>query len=115
METQERRNDEKKAPETWPDLSCRTSDANPKKMADCCKSFFEASDCSSMMSKCRTMCRWFPLVPAILGIALLLLGYYLDTSITRVLWMLAAGFVALLGVLGLILAGNMKNMCCGTR
>lgn len=64
--------------------------------------------CCSMMGKCR----WFPLMPVVLGIILLLLGYYLDASITRVLWMFAAGFIALLGLLGLILAGRMKGMCC---
>jgi hypothetical protein len=42
-------------------------------------------------------------------------GYYLDASITRVLWMFAAGFIALMGFLGLILAGTMKKMCCGTK
>ena len=66
--------------------------------------------CCSMMG----MCRWFPLIPVVLGIILLLMGYYLDASITRVLWMLAAGFVALLGLLGLMLAGRMKKMCCST-
>jgi hypothetical protein len=65
-----------------------------------------------MMAGCMKMCRWFPLVPVILGITLLLLGYYLDASITRVLWMFAAGFIALLGFLGLILAEKMKKMCC---
>lgn len=66
--------------------------------------------CCSAMGKCR----WFPMMPVALGIIMLLLGFYLDASITRVLWMSVAGCVALLGVLGLILAGRMKKMCCGT-
>jgi hypothetical protein len=52
------------------------------------------------------------LLPLALGIALLLLGYYLDASVTRVLWMLGAGFVTLMGALGLILAGR---MCAAMR
>jgi hypothetical protein len=115
METKETRNDEKTAKENWPDMPCCASDGNAGEMAGGCKSFFETCDCSAMMGEWATTCRWFPLLPAILGIALLLLGYYLDPTITRVLWMLAAGFVALLGILGLILAGSTKNMCCGTR
>ncbi|MHC4435148.1 MAG: hypothetical protein ACYTBS_25215 [Planctomycetota bacterium] len=113
METKERTNDEKKASQTWADMSCCKSNADPWPMASCCKSFFETHDCSSMMDRCVTMCRWFPLLPLILGIALLLLGYYLDASITRILWMFVAGFVALMGTFGLILAGRMKKMCRG--
>ena len=115
METRERTNEKKRVSQIWPDVSRSTSDADPWSMAGCCKSFFETHDCSSMMANCATMCRWFPLLPVILGITLLLLGYYLDPSITRVLWMSAAGFVALMGVLGLILAGRMKKMCRGMR
>ena len=84
-------------------------------MPGCCKSMFGTGDGSSMMDKCMRMCRWFPLVPVILGISLLLVGYYLDASTTRVLWMFAAGFIALMGFLGLIFAGTMKKMCCGTK
>jgi len=113
METKEKRNDQKKAVERWPGMSCCTSDADPWSMASCCKSFFETHDCTSMMARCAAMFRWFPLLPLILGIALLLLGYYLDASITRVLWMFVAGFVALMGAVGLILAGRMKKMCRG--
>jgi hypothetical protein len=65
-----------------------------------------------MMDRCMTMCRWLPLLPLVLGITLLLLGYYLDASVTRVLWMFMGGFAALMGVLGLILAGR---MCRRTR
>ena len=76
-------------------------------MAGCCGGPWAMGDRGSMMDRCMRMCRWFPLVPLILGTALLLLGYYLDASLARVLWMFMAGFVALMGFLGLLLAGRM--------
>jgi hypothetical protein len=115
METEEKRNDEKKTVEAWPTMSCYGTDTGPWKMSDCCKSFFKTHDYSSMMDKCMRMCRWFPLVPVIFGISVLLLGYYLDASTARVLWMFVGGFITLMGVLGLILAGRMKRMCCGSK
>jgi hypothetical protein len=115
METKERINDEKKTNETWPNMSCCGTDTGPWEIPSCRKSMSETGDVSSMMDRCMTMCRWFPLVPVVLGISLLLLGYYLDASITRVLWMFGAGFIALLGILGLILAGSMKKMCCSRK
>jgi DNA-directed RNA polymerase specialized sigma24 family protein len=36
----------------------------------------------------------------------------IDASVIRVLWMIFAGFVAVLGTFGLILMGRMKKMCC---
>lgn len=115
METKERKNDEKKTTETGQNRSYCGTEASPWKIPGCCKSMSETGDFSSMMDKCMTICRWFPLVPVIFGITFLLLGYYLDASITRVLWMFVAGFITLLGTLGLILAGSMKKMCCGRK
>lgn len=114
METNERRNDDPKAMKTWPNMSCCGIDIDPRKMPDCCNSGPGTYDCHSMMSKCAKACRWVPLVPLTLGIVLLLLGYYLDAAMTRMLWMSVAGFVVLLGIFGLILQGRMKKMCIGT-
>ena len=50
-----------------------------------------------MMNKCMKGCRWFLLIPVVLGISVLLLGYYLDAEIVRVLWMVIAGLVILVG------------------
>ncbi|MHC4519013.1 MAG: hypothetical protein ACYTAS_10520 [Planctomycetota bacterium] len=112
METGERKNDEKKAPEGWAGPCWCGSDAEAGEAGGCCGGTWTAGDGSSMMGRCATVCRWFPLLPLALGIALLLLGYYLDASVTRVLWMLGAGFVTLMGALGLILAGR---MCAAMR
>ena len=71
------------------------------------------SDPCSMMSKCMKGCRWFPLFPIILGIVLLLLGYYLDAEVIRIIWMIVSGLVIVLGILGLFMMGKMKNMCGG--
>ena len=64
------------------------------------------------MPDCMKRCRWFPIIPVILGITLLLLGYYLDAEITRILWMIAAAFVILMGTFALLMMGKMKKMCC---
>ena len=114
METKER-NDGTKTKETRPNISCWGTDTSSWNMPGCCKGMSDTGDSSSMMDRCMTVCRWFPLVPVIFGITFLLLGYYLDASITKVLWMFTAGFIALLGILGLILAGRMKKMCRGMK
>ena len=113
MKKTEKENDKNKNTGAWPNMSCCGTDGSRGAMPDCWRNTGETDDCRSMMSKCMTVCRWFPLIPVVLGTALLLLGYYLDAEMTRVLWMLAAGFVAAMGVLGLLAAGRMKKLCCG--
>ena len=115
METKEKRKDEKKTVATWPNIFCCGTGEGPWEMPGCCESMSETGDFSSMMNRCMKMCRWFLLVLVILGITLLLLGYYLDASIIRVLWMFFAGFIALMGTLGLILGGRMMRTCCGMK
>jgi hypothetical protein len=112
METKEKRNDENKFAETWPNTSCCGTQGSQGKIPDCCKSMWESDDCRSMMSKGMKVCRWFPLVPVVLGIALLLLGYYLDAEVTRILWMLLVGFVILMGAFGFLMMSLGKRMCC---
>ena len=115
MDTRERKNDEKKPAGTWPNMSCCGTDTRPGSMADCCGGIFESADRSSMMRRCMTMCRWFSLVPVILGIAFLLLGYCLDAEITRILWMVAAGFLILMGTFCLLMMSKMIGICHGTK
>lgn len=40
--------------------------------------------------------KWYSLVPLIVGILLLLLGYYLDAKVIKVLGVIVAAFVLLL-------------------
>ena len=63
------------------------------------------------MNKCMKGCRWFPLIPIVLGIALLVLGYFLNPDITRILWIIAAGFVILMGIFGVVMISKMKQIC----
>ncbi len=112
MENEEKRNNENKFAEKRFDTSCWNGPGMFEAMAGCCGGMSGSGDSRSMMTGCMKMCRWFPIVPVILGIVLLLLGYYLDASIIRILWMITAGFVAVLGTFGLILMGRMKKMCC---
>lgn len=51
----------------------------------------------------------------VFGIILLKLGYFLDAEVVRIIWMVIAGFVVVLGVLGLFIAGKMKKMCSNGR
>ena len=113
METKEKRNDENKFAEKCCDTSC-CEGLGKSKMAECCENA-GGDDNHSRMCNCMKGCRWFPLVPVILGIVLLLLGYYLDAEITRVLWMIAAGFGILLGTFALVMIGRMKGMYCGSK
>ena len=115
MKTRERGNAESKTRENWPGMFWGPPEVDSGGTADCCAGVSAMCDCSSMMGRCPAMCRWFPLLPLILGIVLLGLGYYLDASITRFLWMFAAGFMALMGAAGLILAGGMRKMWGRTR
>ncbi len=103
MKTEERASEQEQGAQTWPGMSCCGTNTNSSPMHGCCGGVSETYDCSSMMRRCMAMCRWFPLVPVVLGIFLLLLGYYLDASITRMLWMSAAGFLILLGTFGFLM------------
>ena len=111
MQTNEKTNDRRESAERLVNMFC-CGTRGRKEMPDCCKSMWESDDCRSMMGKGMNVCRWFPLIPVIIGIALFLLGYYVNAEVTRVMLMLLAGSLALLGVLGLIMAGWMKKMCC---
>ena len=112
MANEEKINNKNKSAEQCCDTSCWGGPGMPEMMAKCCGGMSGPGDSRSMMAGCMKMCRWFPLVPVILGIILFVLGYYLDASIIRVLWMLFAGFVAVMGTFGLILMGRMRKMCC---
>jgi hypothetical protein len=111
MENEEKRNDEKKFAERCCDTSC-CEGLGKSKMAECCESA-GGDDYHSKMGDCMKGCRWFPLVPVVFGVILLLLGYYLDAEITRVLWMAVAGLTVLLGTFGLIMMSRIKGACCG--
>ncbi|MHC4639362.1 MAG: hypothetical protein ACYTBV_17945, partial [Planctomycetota bacterium] len=73
METKEKRNDEKDF-KGWQNMACCGIEGGRETMSDCCKSVGEDDSCRSMMNKCMKGCRWFPFVPVVLGIALLMLG-----------------------------------------
>ncbi len=84
------------------------SDTSDTEMAEDGQPAGRAGSCHSMMGKCR----WFPLIPIVFGVVLLLLGYYLDAEITRVLWMAVAGVTVLLGTFGLIMMSRVEGACC---
>ena len=55
-----------------------------------------------MMNHCMRMMRWMPLVPLTIGLVLLGLGYFLSPEAVKVLWLIAAGLITVLGIAGLI-------------
>jgi len=101
MKTEEKRSNESKFEGKCCNTSCCEGQGFAEMTSQCCASAGEGVDCRSMMGECMKGCRWFPLIPVVLGILLLLLGYYLDAEITRILWIIASGFVVLLGTFGL--------------
>jgi len=111
MEKNEKRNDERKFT-GWQNMSCCGAQGSRQIMPDCCKSMGRDNDCRSMMSKCMKVCRWFPVLPLVLGIAFLLLAYFLNPEITRILWMIVAGFVILVSIFGLVMMSKMNRICC---
>ena len=112
IETKEQKNKEKNFEQQSPNSSCCQPQGESPQMPDCCNDMGNANNSSSKMPDCMKRCRWFPIIPVILGITLLLLGYYLDAEITRILWMIAAAFVILMGTFALLMMGKMKKMCC---
>jgi hypothetical protein len=82
-------------------------------MAKCCEGMSGPGDCGSMMAECMKKCRWFPLIPVVLGALLFLLGYYLNAETTRILWMIVSGLVIIFGTFGFVMISGMKKTCCG--
>ena len=112
MENEEKRNNEDKFAERRWDTSCFGGQGMPAAMAKCCEGMSGQGDCRSMMAECMRKCRWFLLIPVIIGVLLLLLGYVLDAEVTRVLWMTAAGLVILMGAFGFLMMSLGKRPCC---
>ena len=112
MANEEKRNNENKFAEKCFDTSCCGGQGTSEAMAECCEGMSGQGDCRSMMAECMRRCRWFLLIPVIIGILLLLLGYFLDVEVTRILWMTAAGLVILMGAFGFLMMSLSKRTCC---
>ncbi len=104
METKEKINNQNK---------CCGSVEDKQKMTEmmdkCCEGMSGTSDCGSMMEECMKKCKWIPLIPVIFGVVLLLMGYYLNAEVIRILWMTVAGLIILLGIVGLIMMNKIKG------
>jgi len=97
MEHEETKNNESKFTEKPSDTSCCGGRGMSDFFSQCCDGMKGPSDCRSMMAECMKKCRWFLLIPILIGITFLLLGYFLDAEATRTLWMTGAGLVILMG------------------
>lgn len=112
MKNEEKEDNESKSTEKCCETSCRDGRGMFEAMSGCCEGMSGPGDSRSMMAGCMKMCRWFPLVPVIFGILLLLLGYVLDAEITKILWMIAAGLMVLVGAFGFLMMSLSKRTCC---
>jgi hypothetical protein len=112
MVNEEKRNNESKFTEKCCDTSSCNRQGMFEAMAECCEGMSGPGDYRSMMAECMRKCRWFLLIPVIIGILLLLLGYVLDAEVTRILWMTAAGLVILMGAFGFLMMSLSKRTCC---
>ncbi|MFC1765272.1 hypothetical protein ACFL6U_24770 [Planctomycetota bacterium] len=98
----------------------------PEQWANCCQGFGSTdsdihsdTDMQQAMAKCFSCCRYFILVPIILGITFLLFGYYLSPDVIRALWMIGAGMAVGMGLFGALAmrrfaTGSSFSGCCGT-
>lgn len=62
-----------------------------------------------IMQACIKKCRWCPLIPVILGAVLLLLGYFLDAEIVRILWLVFSCLPILMGLMALVMMNIFFN------
>jgi hypothetical protein len=112
METEEKRSSENKVTGNCCDAFFGGTGGVSESMKGCCEGVTAAGDRSSKVGRCMKGCRFFPLIPVVFGVVFLLLGYYLDPQITRVLWMMTAGFVILIGASCLLMMNKMKKVYC---
>ncbi len=71
--------------------------------------------CCSMMEKmqqCMGRCKLCPLLPIIMGVVLLLLGYALPAATVRIMWMVLSGLMILMGIICLAVTNLLKKRTC---
>ena len=119
-------NSENKSENTDREQNQTKSCWGPEHWANCCQCFgrkdpdFDSdTDMQHTMAKCFSCCRYFLLIPIILGITFLLFGYYLNPEVIRALWMIGAGMAVAMGMLGALAmrrfaSGSSFPGCCGT-
>lgn len=61
---------------------------------------------TGMMRECMKACRWCSFMPVFFGVILFLLGYFLDAEVVRILWLIFAGFIVLMGIFMFIMASS---------
>jgi hypothetical protein len=108
MKNAEEKNNESTVGDGNLDTSCCGGRGMFQTMAKCCEGMSGPDDWRAMMAECMRKCRWFLLIPVMIGILLLLLGYVLDAEVTRILWMTAVS-------LSTKQACPLRERRCGTK
>jgi hypothetical protein len=94
--------------------SCSTADQEKNCSGDsdaksgCC----DAGNNEKFMPACMEKCKYFVMVPVVLGIILLLLGIFLSPSVIVALWIIGASLILGMGVLGLLASRFMTVGLC---
>jgi len=84
--------------------SCSAADrgkyysSDPDTKSGCC----DAGNREKFMPACMKKCKYFVMIPVVLGIILLLLGIFLSPSVIVALWIIGASLILGMGVLGLL-------------
>jgi len=87
---------------------------------DCCgfKGFTNGgSSDDSKKYACMSACRWFPLIPLLLGVVAITAGYALNPSTIRIIWLAFSMTMAGFGLFALVIMRTMtgkpgKISCC---
>ncbi len=68
-----------------------------------------AMDMMGMMKECMQQCKPCALMPILFGGVFFGLGYFLDAEIVRILWLVFAGLMILMGVFAYIMMSTMSK------
>ena len=113
MDNEKKQSNEQNRGESWWGTACCGPQDESGGSWNCCGGGGGARDCRSMMDRCMKGCRWLPLVPVAMGVLFLLVGYYVDAEVGRVLWMILAGLTILMGAFGFLMMRLMRRACAG--
>ncbi len=111
MENQERTNRENRSVRVGPEMCCCGDQDFSETMANCCESMGQDDNGCSNMAEHTKKCRWFLLVPVVVGAGFFLSALFLDAEISRILWLIVSGLIILAGIFALIMMGRIKGCC----
>ena len=64
---------------------------------------------NAMMEACATHCRWCPVIPIVIGLALFLLGFFLEAETIHILWFALTIVPVIMGSVALIFINTIAH------